>query len=121
VVVLEQDVEVVENETALVSGDPNATVNETVVREQRELDRFETTVANNESWHQTYDLEPTMTGENQRIVWLLFPGGEVPAEPLDGGHGILRPPLGRCLRVERLRRVLVRSRIVWFLILHYFG
>jgi uncharacterized membrane protein len=81
VVVLEQDVEVVENETALEEGEANATVNETVVREQRELDRFETTVANNESWHQTYDLEPTMTGENQRIVWLLFPGGEVPAEP----------------------------------------
>jgi len=81
VVVLEQDVEVVENETALEEGEANATVNETVVREQRELDRFETTVANNESWHQTYDLEPTMTGENQRIVWLLFPGGDVPAEP----------------------------------------
>ncbi|WP_226042370.1 DUF1616 domain-containing protein [Natrinema sp. DC36] len=81
VVVLEQDVEVVENETALESGDPTATVNETVVREQRELDRFETTVANNESWHQTYELEPTMTGDNQRVVWLLFPGGDVPAEP----------------------------------------
>lgn len=81
VVVLEQDVEVVENETALEEGEPNATVNETVVREQRELDRFSTTVAHNESWHQTYELEPTMTGENQRVVWLLFPGGDVPAEP----------------------------------------
>ncbi|SEP93466.1 DUF1616 domain-containing protein [Natrinema salaciae] len=77
VVVLEQDVEVIKNGT--VSG--NATVNETVIREQRELDRFSTTIPHNESWHQKYELEPTMTGENQRVVWLLFPGGEVPAEP----------------------------------------
>lgn len=80
VVVLEQDVEVVENGTAAENGS-TATVNETVVRDQRELDRFGATVAANESWHYEYDLEPTMTGENQRIVWLLFPGGDVPADP----------------------------------------
>ncbi len=77
VVVLEQDVEVSGTET--VAG--NATINETVVREQRELDRFSTTIAHNESWHHEYDLEPTMVGEDQRIVWLLFPDGDVPAEP----------------------------------------
>ncbi|SEU04969.1 DUF1616 domain-containing protein [Natrinema hispanicum] len=81
VVVLEQDVEVVENETATSEGDTNTTVNETVVQEQRELDRFSTTIAHNESWHHEYALEPTMTGENQRVVWLLFPGGNVPADP----------------------------------------
>ena len=80
VVVLEQDVEVVENETAVENGSTTP-INETIVREQRELDRFGTTIAHNESWHYTYDLEPTMTGENQRIVWLLFPGGDVPADP----------------------------------------
>ncbi|WP_254533375.1 DUF1616 domain-containing protein [Natrinema gelatinilyticum] len=81
VVVLEQEVEVVENETATSEGDTNTTVNETVVQEQRELDRFNTTIAHNERWHHEFNLEPTMTGENQRIVWLLFPGGDVPAEP----------------------------------------
>ncbi|MFB1066367.1 DUF1616 domain-containing protein [Natrinema sp. H-ect4] len=81
VVVLEQDVETITNETAANNGAGNTTVNETVVQEQRELDRFSTTIAHNESWHYEYDLEPTMIGENQRIVWLLFPGGDVPAEP----------------------------------------
>ncbi|ELY62810.1 DUF1616 domain-containing protein [Natrinema versiforme] len=81
VVVLEQDVEVVENETATSEGEANTTVNETIVQDQRELDRFSTTIAHNESWHQPYDLEPTMSGEDQRIVWLLFPGGDVPPEP----------------------------------------
>lgn len=79
VVVLEQDVEVIENETA--SDEANTTANETVVREQRELDQFSTTIAHNESWHHEYDLEPTMTGENQRIVWLLFPSDDVPNDP----------------------------------------
>ncbi|WP_455449630.1 DUF1616 domain-containing protein [Natrinema thermotolerans] len=80
VVVLEQDVEVIANETTLENGS-TTTVNETVVRDQRELDRFGATVAANESWHYEYDLEPTMTGENQRIVWLLFPEDDVPADP----------------------------------------
>ncbi|WP_049910603.1 DUF1616 domain-containing protein [Natrinema gari] len=84
VVVLEQDVEVVENETATSDGDTNTTVNKTVVRDQRELDRFSTTIAHNESWTHEYTLEPTMTGESQRIVWLLFPDGDVPAEPAMG-------------------------------------
>ncbi|MDS0475724.1 DUF1616 domain-containing protein [Natrinema sp. 1APR25-10V2] len=78
VVVLEQDVEVVRNETAS-SG--NTTVTETIVRDQRELDRLQTTVAANESWHHDYTLTPTMVGQNQRIVFLLFPGSNVPTEP----------------------------------------
>ncbi|WP_339104246.1 DUF1616 domain-containing protein [Haloterrigena salinisoli] len=55
--------------------------NETVVEEQRELDRFETHLEHNESWHHPHELEPTMTGENIRIVWLLYPGGDVPNAP----------------------------------------
>ncbi|MCU4743604.1 DUF1616 domain-containing protein [Halobacteria archaeon AArc-m2/3/4] len=66
VVLLEQEVERVDNET--------------VVLEQTELDRFETQLAHNESWLHPHDLEPTMTGEDIRIVWLLFPD-EVPADP----------------------------------------
>ena len=54
--------------------------NETVVTEQRELDRFETELAHNETAHHEYDLEPTMVGEDVRIVWLLYPD-EVPDDP----------------------------------------
>ncbi|MFC6716039.1 DUF1616 domain-containing protein [Natrialbaceae archaeon GCM10025810] len=88
VVVLEQEVEFVENESEANASDDDAvngteSGNETVVRDQRELDRFSTTIAANETWQEPYELEPTLTGENVRVVWLLFPGGEdaVPEEP----------------------------------------
>lgn len=81
VVVLEQDVDRVETEPTTGEGEANTTMNETVVREQRELDRLSTTISHNASWHNEYDLEPTLAGENQRIVWLLFPDGEVPSDP----------------------------------------
>ncbi|NKE37278.1 DUF1616 domain-containing protein [Natronococcus sp. JC468] len=82
-VAVEQQTETVVNESAVTEsdGENRTAVNETVVTEQRELERFETTLAHNESWHRTHEFEPTMTGENVRIVWLLFPGGEVPEEP----------------------------------------
>ncbi len=70
-VVVEQDVEIVPNETATDSSDPP--VNETVVTEQNELDRFETRLEHNESWHHSHEFEPTITGDDTRIVWLLFP------------------------------------------------
>lgn len=53
--------------------------NETVVEEQRELERFETRLEHNESWHHPHDVAPTMTGEDIRLVWLLYPD-EVPDE-----------------------------------------
>ncbi|MDG5760444.1 DUF1616 domain-containing protein [Natronococcus sp. A-GB1] len=85
VVAVEQQTETVVNESAVTEAggeDGNETaVNETVVTEQQELERFETTLGHNESWHQTHELEPTMVGEDIRIVWLLFPDGEVPDEP----------------------------------------
>ncbi|GAB3673296.1 DUF1616 domain-containing protein [Halopiger thermotolerans] len=57
--------------------------NETIVERQRELDRFETRLAHNETWRHRHRLEPTMTAENTRFVWLLYPGGSdaVPADP----------------------------------------
>lgn len=55
--------------------------NETVVTEEQELEQFETTLSHNESFHHDYSLEPTMTGENIRVVWLLFPQGDVPEDP----------------------------------------
>lgn len=54
--------------------------NETVVEEQRELDRLETRLAHNETWLYTHDVAPTIAGEDVRLVWLLFPD-EVPDEP----------------------------------------
>ena len=80
VVLVEQQVSVEENQSAIEDNE-TVSVNETVVEEQRELDRFETQLAHNESWHHPHDLEPTMTGEDIRLVWLLYPDGEVPEEP----------------------------------------
>ncbi|MXV61823.1 DUF1616 domain-containing protein [Natronorubrum sp. JWXQ-INN-674] len=79
VVLVEQQVAIEANQT-VIEDDETVTVNETVVEDQRELERFETQLAHNESWHHSHDLEPTMTGENVRLVWLLYPD-EVPAEP----------------------------------------
>jgi uncharacterized membrane protein len=53
---------------------------ETVVTEQRELDRLETTIAHGDSAALPFELSPTLTGEDVRIVWLLYPG-EVPDDP----------------------------------------
>ncbi|RQG96014.1 DUF1616 domain-containing protein [Natrarchaeobius chitinivorans] len=79
IVVLEQHVEFVPNET---STDPETLQeNETVVTEQNELDRFNTRLEHNESWHHSHEFEPTIPGENTRVVWLLFPDGDVPENP----------------------------------------
>ncbi|QFU82268.1 DUF1616 domain-containing protein [Natronorubrum aibiense] len=80
VVLVEQRVSTETNETVNDDGE-TVVENETVVEEQRELDRFETQLAHNESWHHPHDIEPTMTGEDIRLVWLLYPDGEVPEEP----------------------------------------
>ncbi|MCU4741569.1 DUF1616 domain-containing protein [Natronoglomus mannanivorans] len=66
VVAVEQDVE--------IDG------NETIVHEQRELERLETELSHDETWHHPFDLEPTIVGENVRIAWLLYPE-DVPDEP----------------------------------------
>lgn len=54
--------------------------NETTVIEEQELDRFEITLDHDETAHEPYDLAPTIPGEDNRIMWLLFPG-DVPDEP----------------------------------------
>ncbi|WP_222920220.1 DUF1616 domain-containing protein [Natrinema sp. SYSU A 869] len=55
--------------------------NETVVTAQNELDQFETRLSHGETWRFRHDLEPTMTGEAVRIVWLVYLDGDVPPEP----------------------------------------
>ena len=49
--------------------------------EQRELDRFETQLEHDDSWHHAHEVEPTMTGEGIRLVWLLYVDADVPADP----------------------------------------
>jgi len=66
VVVQLQDVDVVDNETR--------------VRDRRELDRFGTRLAHNETWHHPYEVTPTMTGTRLRLQFLLYEG-DAPANP----------------------------------------
>ena len=69
VVVVEQEVETVDNES--------------VVHEQRELERFHRQLAHNDTWHHTHELEPTIEGNDTRILWLLYVDDDAPAEPTE--------------------------------------
>ncbi len=72
---VEYTVVVLEQETA-----PDG--NTTTVTDQRELDRFETELAHNDTWLHHHDLEPTIVDDDVRIVWLLFlDDEEIPEEP----------------------------------------
>lgn len=55
--------------------------NETVVVEQDELDRFDEQLENGESWRHNHEIDPTMTGENLRLVWVVYLDEEPPDEP----------------------------------------
>ena len=47
--------------------------NETVVRERQEIDRFTSPpLADNETWQQERAIEPTITGEQLRLQYLLY-------------------------------------------------
>lgn len=50
------------------------------VVEQRELERFQTMVPENETTHRTVDVAPTITGDRVRLTFLLY-RGEVPDNP----------------------------------------
>lgn len=53
--------------------------NETEILHQRELDRFQTTLTHNETWHREHEITPTMGERNIRVQYLLF-RGETPDE-----------------------------------------
>ncbi len=78
VVVLEQQTTAAPTETGVGN---ESTTNETVVTDQRELDRFQATLEHNESWHHSHEIQPTFSGDDVRITWLLFPGTNVPESP----------------------------------------
>lgn len=50
------------------------------VQERQELGRMRVRLAQNETWHQSYTVTPQMTGQNLRLVFLLY-RGSAPAEP----------------------------------------
>lgn len=54
---------------------------EIIVQEQRELERFEERVEHGQTWTRTHEFEPTMAGQDNRIVWLVYLDGTVPNEP----------------------------------------
>ena len=43
--------------------------------------RFETELAHNGTWQHSHTIAPTIVGNDTRVMWLLYPDGEVPAEP----------------------------------------
>jgi uncharacterized membrane protein len=67
VVVVEQAVETVGNES--------------IVREQRELQRFETQLSHNETWQRPHDIAPTIVGNGTRVEWLLYVDRPIPPNP----------------------------------------
>jgi uncharacterized membrane protein len=55
--------------------------NSTQVVQRTELDRFSTpSIPDNGTWRRTHEIQPTTTGEELRVQYLLYRDG-VPAEP----------------------------------------
>jgi len=62
------------------------TNNSTQVLEEETLDRFSPSVDSNGTWRQRQSIEPTLTGDRLRLVYLLYQG-EPPHEPsVDEAH-----------------------------------
>jgi len=55
--------------------------NETTVVAQEEIDRFTANLEHNETHHERHTLEPTRTGDNLRIQYLLYTNEPVPDTP----------------------------------------
>lgn len=54
--------------------------NSTLVHRERELQRFQTRLADNRTWRTSYNVTPRMTGQRLRLAFLLYTDS-VPAEP----------------------------------------
>jgi uncharacterized membrane protein len=67
--------------TVVVEQDVSLQGNDSVIREQRELRRFETRLSHNETWQRTHEIAPTIVGNETRVLWLLYLGDDVPADP----------------------------------------
>jgi len=56
------------------------------VREEQELDRFQTSVAAGETARVERELAPTMTGDRLRVVFLLYRGDPPPTPTVDNAY-----------------------------------
>jgi uncharacterized membrane protein len=65
----------------VVEQDVQRDGNTSVVREQRERQRFQTRLAHNETWRHSHEIAPTLIGNDTRVMWLLYVDGEPPATP----------------------------------------
>ncbi|WP_435156742.1 DUF1616 domain-containing protein [Haladaptatus sp. DFWS20] len=54
--------------------------NSTVVNDEQQLQRFQTTLGQNETWRTTHNITATMTGTRLRLIYLLYKG-DVPRNP----------------------------------------
>jgi uncharacterized membrane protein len=50
------------------------------VEERQELDRLQAQLEHNETWHQPYEVTPRLTGQDLRLVFLLYRGSP-PGDP----------------------------------------
>lgn len=60
--------------------DPTANATNVTVTDRQELDRLSASVAHNETWLETYEVEPTTTEGPLRLTFLLY-RGDPPAQP----------------------------------------
>lgn len=69
-----------------VDRDRSGNTTTLTVQERQELDRLQTQLAHNETWLQSYDVTPRMTGRDLRLAFLLY-RGPVPSDPtLDNAY-----------------------------------
>ncbi|SIR76666.1 Uncharacterized membrane protein [Haladaptatus litoreus] len=54
--------------------------NSTVVRNEQELQRFQTSLEHNQTWQTEHNITATMTGTQLRLIYLLYKG-DVPQNP----------------------------------------
>lgn len=64
----------------VVLQDLNGPEGASSVQREQTLDRFTRTLQSGESWDQTHEFSPDMTGEQLRLTYLLY-AGDPPAEP----------------------------------------
>ncbi|KYH24893.1 hypothetical protein HAPAU_29850 [Halalkalicoccus paucihalophilus] len=64
------------------TGGANDTGGEVTVNNREQLDTFQTQLDHNETWRQEHEVTPQTTGEDLRLVYLLY-NGDVPANPTE--------------------------------------
>lgn len=74
-----QEVEAV-NGTNVSEDEPLNSTNETQVVDRERLGKLSSNLEHNETWQESHEITPTLTGDNLRVQYLLY-RGEPPAEP----------------------------------------